>query len=293
MNDEGHGNDAENRATVVERAAHAGADVAASTFRSDIAVETKSGKTDVVTQADRDAQARVIETIRKAYPEDAIVGEESLEPRSTDEASGPDPRAEDALKEVPDDGPAWVIDPIDGTNNYVRSLRVWGTAVAAVVDGDPVAAATVCPALGDVWTAGGDGAYRNGNPVSTSDETDPEQCTVAPTVWWGLDRRDEYAAACREVVERFADMRRFGCAQATLAMVADGSIDATITNVDTNPWDTVGGVHLVRQAGGVVTDLDGEPWRHDSTGLVASNGEEAIHEEALAAVRGIADADGD
>jgi myo-inositol-1(or 4)-monophosphatase len=72
-------------------------------------------------------------------------------------------------------------------------------------------------------------------------------------------------------------------------MVADGSLDATITNIDANPWDTVGGVHLVRQAGGTVTDLHGEPWRHDSTGLVASNGEAGIHEEALAATRAIAD----
>jgi myo-inositol-1(or 4)-monophosphatase len=281
--------DGKRRAAVAERAAHAGAEVATATFRSDIEVETKSGKTDVVTQADRDAQERVIETIRETHPEDAIVGEESVEPRSTDDPAVSDPGAEDALKAVPDDGPAWVIDPIDGTNNYVKSLRVWGTAVAAVVDGEPVAAATVCPALGDVWTADADGASRNGNPVSTSSETDPERCTVAPTVWWGFDRRDEYAAACREVVERFADMRRFGCAQATLAMVADGSLDATITNIDANPWDTVGGVHLVRQAGGTVTDLHGEPWRHDSTGLVASNGEAGIHEEALAATRAIAD----
>jgi myo-inositol-1(or 4)-monophosphatase len=66
-------------------------------------------------------------------------------------------------------------------------------------------------------------------------------------------------------------------------MVAAGSLEGTLTTVDANPWDTVAGVHMVRQAGGTVTDLDGEPWRHDSTGLVASNGE--AHDELVAAAR--------
>jgi myo-inositol-1(or 4)-monophosphatase len=68
-------------------------------------------------------------------------------------------------------------------------------------------------------------------------------------------------------------------------MVAAGSLEATITNVDPNPWDTVAGVHLVRQAGGRVTDLAGDRWRHDSRGLVASNGR--AHDEVLAAARAI------
>ncbi|WP_435143513.1 inositol monophosphatase family protein [Halobaculum sp. P14] len=256
------------RAAVVERAARAGAAVAEEHFRRDIDVETKGGKTDVVTEADRSAQRRVIETVRETYPTDAFVGEE-----------------EDELKAVPDSGPAWVIDPIDGTNNYVRNIRVFATSVAAVVDGEPVAAANVLPALGDVYTSDADGAYRDGDPVSVSDVADPERAAVAPTIWWGFDRRDEYAAAGGTLVERFGDMRRFGCAQATLSMVADGSLEGAVTNVDCNPWDTVAGVHMIRQAGGTVTDLDGDRWTHDDRGLVASNGD--LHDELLAAARRI------
>ncbi|MCL7417980.1 MAG: inositol monophosphatase, partial [Halalkalicoccus sp.] len=111
------------RAAVAERAARAGGDLALSRFRDDIAVETKDGKTDVVTQADRDAQNRAIEVIREQFPSDAIVGEE-----------------EDALKEVPAEGPAWVIDPIDGTSNFVRDVPIWASSVAATIDGEPVAA---------------------------------------------------------------------------------------------------------------------------------------------------------
>jgi myo-inositol-1(or 4)-monophosphatase len=258
--------DRETRAALAVEAAEAGAAVAAQRFRTGIDVEVKGGKTDVVTEADRLAQRRVIEAIRGEFPDDAVVGEE-----------------EDERKTVPEDGAAWVIDPIDGTNNFVRDGRVWATSVAAVVDGEAVAAANVLPAMGDTYAVGPDGVTRNGDPVAVSDAADPEVFAVSPTVWWPRDRRDEYAAVVREVVERFGDVRRYGCAQATLSMVADGGLEAAVTNLRANPWDTVAGVEMVRAAGGVVTDVYGDRWRHDSTGLVASNGE--AHGELLEAVR--------
>ena len=272
------------RVALAKRAATAGSEVAAEGFRQGLAVETKDGKTDVVTEADRESQRSVIEVIREECPDDAIVGEESVPPRGTEDANGDAPRAEDELKEVPESGDAWIIDPIDGTNNYVRDVPLWATSVAAVRDGEPVAAANVCPALGDTFRAGPEGTTFNGEQVAVSDETDPEAFVVAPTIWWDFDHREEYAAVCRGIVERFGDMRRWGCAQLTLGMVAAGMLEGTLTNVAPYPWDTVAGVYMVRQAGGTVTDLDGERWRHDSTGLVASNGE--AHDELLAAARG-------
>ncbi|MFC7238860.1 inositol monophosphatase family protein [Saliphagus sp. GCM10025317] len=258
------------RAAVAARAAEAGSKVAHDSFRKDIPVELKGGKTDVVTQADRDAQRTVIEVIRETYPDDPIVGEE-----------------DDERKTVPPEGPAWIIDPIDGTNNYVRGIRIFGTAVAAVVDGEPVGSAVVMPALGDTYWAGPDGVTRNGEPISVSDRDDPETCAVCPTIWWDFGERDQYAAATREIVQRFGDMRRYGCAQAALSMVAAGALDGVITNLRANPWDSVAGVHLIRTAGGTVTDIDGKPWRYDSRGLVASNGEDEVHDEVLAATRAI------
>jgi myo-inositol-1(or 4)-monophosphatase len=256
------------RATVAERAARAGAEVAADRFRAGIPVETKAGKTDVVTQADRDAQAAVVEALAEAVPDEPVVGEEA-----------------ETLDEVPADGPAWVVDPIDGTNNYVREMRVWATSVAAVEDGEPVAGASVLPSLGDTYVVGEDRVVRNGEPVAVSDRTDPETFAVVPTFWWDRAHREEYADACEAIVSRFADLRRPGCAQATLAMVADGGVEGVITNRYTNPWDTLAGVAMVRAAGGVVTDRDGDRWRHDSEGLVASNGER--HDVLLAATRDI------
>lgn len=257
------------RARAAERAARAGAAVASESFRQEVEVETKAGKTDVVTQADRDAQREVIATLRESFPEDAVVGEEDEE-----------------LKAVPESGEAWIVDPIDGTNNFVRDIPIWATSVAAVRDGAALGAANVMPAFGDVYTADDEGTYLNGERVTVSDATDPETFTVAPTLWWDFHERDQYGRACGAIVERFGDMRRFGCAQAVLSMVAAGQLEGAITNVAGSPWDTVAGSFMVEKAGGVVTDLDGDRWRHDSTGLVASNGE--AHDELLAAANDIA-----
>ncbi|WP_232685955.1 inositol monophosphatase family protein [Halobacterium zhouii] len=258
----------DDRVDVAERAARAGGEVAHAAFRTGIDVETKDGKTDVVTQADREAQHRVIEVIRESHEEDAIVGEE-----------------DDELKAVPESGAAWVIDPIDGTNNFVRDTQIWATSVAAVRDGEAVAAANVLPALDDTYVAGKNGVTRNGESIAVSEKTDPETFAVAPTIWWGFDRRDEYANACRAVVERFGDMRRYGCAQAVLSMVASGQLEAAITNVHANPWDSVAGVFMVRQAGGVVTDVHGERWVPGCEGIVASNDE--AHDVVLDAAQEI------
>ncbi len=256
------------RAALARHAAVEGGEVAAELFRTGVAVDTKGEKTDVVTEADRAAQRRVADTIAEEFPDEPLVGEEG-----------------DALKAIPETGTAWIVDPIDGTNNYVRDLPTWATAVACVVDGETVAAANALPALSDVYAADDEAAYRNGHEVSVAETADPERATVIPTIWWGRERRDEYAAACAAIVERFADLRRPGSAQGALAMLAAGSVEGVVTNVRTNPWDTVAGVHLVRQAGGRVTDLAGERWRHDSRGLVASNG--PLHDEMLATARSI------
>ena len=257
----------ETRADCALRAAEAGAELATKSFREDVAVETKASKTDVVTQADRDAQQRTVDAIREAFPGEPVIGEEDASPDS-----------------VPDEGPAWIVDPIDGTANFVRGIPMWTTSVAATMDGEAVAGATVCPASDDTFVLESGTASLNGDALSVSDRTDPEAFVVVPTIWWDLDRRAEYAAVCRGIVERFGDMRRFGSAQFELALCASGAVDGVVTNVEANPWDTVVGVGLIEAAGGTVTDIHGDPWRHDSRGLVASNG--AAHDAVLDAARG-------
>jgi len=139
------------------------------------------------------------------------------------------------------------------------------------------------------YTADATGAYRNGEPIAVSDVSEPCDAAVDPTIWWEYDARDEYARACEAIVTRFGDMRRFGAAQVVLPTVAAGGLEGTITNRRANPWDTVAGVFVIRQAGGRVTDLEGNRWCHDSKGVVASNG--ALHDAVLAAANEIEDLD--
>jgi myo-inositol-1(or 4)-monophosphatase len=266
--------DARARAAVAHRAAVDGGSVAA-TYGDDLEVATKDGRTDVVTAADGAAQERVIERIAEAYPEDPIVGEE--------EGDG-------VLDAVPGDGLAWIVDPIDGTYNYVRDMVYWATCVAVVRDGEPLAAATVLPALGERFVAGAEEVRHDGRTVSVSDRTDPATFVVTPIALPPFGRRHASRAGIADLFERFGDVRRIGSIQITLALIASGALEGTVTASTTNPWDTVGGVHMVRLAGGTVTDADGNPWRPDSRGLVASNG--TAHEELLAVAKRLDGRDG-
>lgn len=260
--------DTDQRRAVVERAARAGGEIARRYFREDVDVRTKSRTTDVVTAADHAAQDRVVDLVSDAFPGEPVVGEECGIPDT-----------------LPESGPAWVVDPIDGTNNFVRDVPLWATSVAAVLDGDPVAAATVLPALGEAYVSGPEGAFLNGEPIEVSGRADPETFAVSPVLYWPPGERVRYGNLLATLVDRFYDQRRYGAVQYALALVAAGGLEAAVSDRRGSPWDTIAGVHLIRRAGGIVTDLDGERWRHDSAGLVASNG--LAHDEVLAAVQGL------
>jgi myo-inositol-1(or 4)-monophosphatase len=254
------------RETVAVDAAHAGAEYANRHFRTDLAIERKSSKTDVVTDVDRLAQRRTVSAIRERFPDDAIVGEE-----------------EDERKTVPEEGYAWIIDPIDGTQNFTRGMRDWVTSVAVVEDGDPSTAVNVAPARSEVYRATANGARRDGMRMAVSEAADPETFVVAPTLRWQSSDGATVGALVETLVDRFGEVRRIGSAQLTLSMVASGALDAAVAfDEDPNPWDTVAGAYLIERAGGTVTDLDGAPWRTDGRGMIASNGR--AHDALLDAV---------
>lgn len=243
-------------------AARSGGDLALESFRSGLAVETKGGPMDAVTEVDRAVQRHVIDRLRAEYPDDPVVGEES-----------------DASKRVPGAGPAWVVDPVDGTTNYAAGNANWVTSVAFCRDGEPVAGANYAPVTGDLYAAGPDGATRNGEPVSPSTCSEPDSFLVNPLFGTTPHHRRELRRAVGTVLASFGDLRRFGCAQAALSGVACGELEATVSTVELHDWDTVAGVCLVREAGGVVTDVHGERWVPGATGLLASSG--AAHGELV------------
>ena len=272
-------------------AARAGAARALGGFRTDIAAEQKGGdNVDSVTAADRAAQRVVRDRLAASYPDEPVVGEEG-----------------DAPDHLPATGSAWVVDPIDGTVNFVGGRRVWATSVARVVDGVPVTAATVAPALGDAYVADRTDAWRepagvddatvtttddslgvpadgsDRDPLGVDDETAPGRFLVNPLFGPSAADRERLAAVAPALVTTFGDLRRVGCAQLALASVAAGALHATVSTVELNDWDTVAGVHLVRCAGGRVTDLYGERWEPGANGLVASN--DTAHDRVVATLR--------
>lgn len=242
------------RRTVANAAAEKGGQVAMEYFGTELAAREKTGAVDVVTEADEAAQEAVVEVIREAYPDDLIVGEEG-----------------DAPKRVPDSGPAWIVDPIDGTTNFVHGLRRWGTAVAFVCDRTAVTSALTMPALEEQYVADGTDVRLNDEPISVSDRDDPDSFVVAPILRY-TDDREAFAALLARIIHEFDQFERVGSAQSTLALVARGSLDAAVGLGVADPWDTVAGATMIRRAGGTVTDLNGEPWRPDSEGIVATSG---------------------
>lgn len=258
----------EDATALAERAARAGGDVASARFRTPLEVRRKDGAMDPVTVADTETQERIVTELREAGVTAPVVGEEA-----------------GARKTVPESGRAWVIDPIDGTTNFARGARLWGVCVAVVEDGEPVGGATHLPALGDTYVAGPEGTTRDGEAVSTSDRSDPEELVVAPMFHLNERDRPQYRAVTAVILETFGDVRATGSGQTTLAMLAGGEIDAVASTAPISPWDSLVGVALVRGAGGRVTDLDGERWHPEDGSLVATNG--ACHDAVRGAIRDV------
>ncbi|WP_224268014.1 inositol monophosphatase family protein [Haloprofundus salinisoli] len=255
------------RETIVVDAATAGADYSLEHFRTTLAVEEKSRKTDLVTDVDRMTQRHIVSVIEGEFPDDEIVGEEGNE-----------------RKTVPEEGYAWIIDPIDGTQNFVHRIPQWVTSVAVVHDSEPISCVNVAPALDDRYRSTAAGTARDGQAVSVSERTDPETFLVAPTLPWRTSDSAVVGSLSRTLIERFGEVRRTGSAQLSLSMVACGALDATVAfDPSPNPWDTVAGAHHVTQAGGVATDLDGNSWGPGSEGILASNGTD--HDAVVDAVR--------
>jgi len=233
-----------------------GASVAEDLFKSDIEVDTKDHKLDYVTAADTESQLEIVNSIKSAYSPDSIIFEEG----------------NDKIN-IPKSGECWVIDPIDGTSNFVAGNPFWATSVAVIRNREIKAAATIAPALSEKYTLCGKNTVYNNKIATVSNKNKLDEFTVAAVLRYGTGLDKEFSDLLKHSLLEFGDIRRLGSAQLTLGMVARGALDACFAiQPNPNPWDTVAGVKLVRQAGGEVTDIYGDPWSPDSRGLIATNG---------------------
>jgi len=240
------------------RAAKAGGEVVARFFGSPPETEYK-GKFDPVTAVDRASEAAIVALIREERPEDTVLAEE-------------DQGAHDRH-----DGRQWIIDPLDGTVNFVHSIPQVSVSVALYEGGQPLVGVVYDPLRDEIFTAvSGQGARLNGHMMSVSTTAELGRSVVATGFPYDHDEKaDELAVMIREVLRRVNGLRRFGSAALDLAWVAAGRFDA-YWEFGIAPWDCAAGLLLVTEAGGSVTDPLGRASTPFHGHTIASNG--AVHE---------------
>jgi myo-inositol-1(or 4)-monophosphatase len=206
-------------------------------------VATKSTATDVVTAADRAVEREAVATLREARPGDAVLGEEY------GDADGAEPGGADTVR--------WILDPIDGTVNYLYGLPHYAVSLAAEVGGEVVAGVVRNAVTGDEWTATlGGGAYREGRRLRASAETDLGKALVATGFGYDPARRSHQAGVLSRLIPYIRDIRRFGVASIDLCLAAEGSVDAYYEK-GLNLWDHAAGGLVATESGLRVEGLAG------------------------------------
>jgi myo-inositol-1(or 4)-monophosphatase len=194
------------------------------------------GHADYVTEADRRAEEAVRDVLGREAPGITVVGEE---------LGG---AAE---------GEFWLVDPIDGTTNFIHRFPAVGVSVALVTGGTPVAGAVHAPYLGTTWTAArGQGAEEDGSPLEISTASPGEAVVGTGFPFRNEERLDEYLEVMLPALRTFEDLRRPGAVALDLAWVASGVFDGFF-ELGLSPWDVAAGALLIEEAGGVVTDWAG------------------------------------
>jgi myo-inositol-1(or 4)-monophosphatase len=196
-------------------------------------VSTKSTKTDVVTAGDRAAERLIRERLGELWPDVPVIGEEE---------GG----------SAPESGLSWVVDPIDGTVNYLYGYPWYGVSIAAQVDGVSVAGVIMEPATERLWAASrGHGARMNGRPLHVSDATRLDLSLVATGFAYAAERRERQAAMWGRLLPRVRDIRRAGASSLDLCAVAAGWVDAYVEH-GLHRWDWAAGALIAEEAGAVV-----------------------------------------
>ncbi len=224
--------------------ARAAARLAADLRAAPLDIDTKSTQTDMVTNADRAVEALVVERISEARPDDGFLGEEGHDRH-------------------PDAEVVWVVDPIDGTTNFVYDHPGWAVSIAARaggIDGHDVAGVVIDVRRGDEFTAtAGGGASRNGEPVRLGPDPRPlAQSLVATGFGYDAARRRQQAEALVDVIPAIRDIRRMGAASVDLCSVGIGRVDAYY-ETGLAAWDLAAGALFATECGARVADISGGP----------------------------------
>ncbi|MBB3674500.1 inositol monophosphatase family protein [Modestobacter versicolor] len=209
-------------------------------------VDTKSSPVDVVTAVDTASEALIVRRLTEARPDDGVLGEEGAAREGTS-------------------GVRWVVDPIDGTVNFLYGLPAYAVSIAAEVDGETVAGVVLNVATGELFTAvRGRGAWLTAPGAAAmqlhgSAPVSLEQTLVATGFGYRVEQRRAQGAVVAQLLTEVRDIRRNGCASLDLCAAAAGRVDAYY-ELDLKPWDHAAGALVAAEAGLVVTGLAGRPF---------------------------------
>jgi myo-inositol-1(or 4)-monophosphatase len=239
--------------TTAVRAARAAANyiVRASRHIDSLKIDQKAPN-DYVSEVDQQAEQLIIETIRKAYPDHAILAEESGEQGEHDYQ--------------------WVIDPLDGTTNFLHGYPCYSVSIAVRHKGRIEHGVIYDPNLDELFTASrGSGAMMNNRRIRVARRDNLQGALLATGFpFRGNQNLEQYMATLRALIQKTSGIRRPGSAALDLAYVAAGRVDG-FWEFDLRPWDIAAGVLMVAEAGGLVTDMQGGHDFIDSGNVVAAN----------------------
>jgi len=240
---------------IAVRASRAAGKVISRAFDQHDKVEVElKGTNDVVTNVDVAAEEVIIETIRKSYPKHTIISEEG------------------GVLKGEDDDYQWIIDPLDGTTNFVKGIPHFAVSIALRVKGKLDQAVVFDPIRGDLFTdSRGKGATLNGFRIRVKQPKELTGAILATGFPFKKKQHiDAYFNILKTLFVKTSDMRRAGSAALDLAYVASGRVDGFF-EIGLKPWDTAAGELLVIEAGGLVTDFTGGHNHMQSGNIVASS----------------------
>jgi myo-inositol-1(or 4)-monophosphatase len=240
----------------------------------------KKFKAGFVSEADKESEKKIFEYLRKYFPGDEFVGEESAGDMTKVQTRIQGKRGR------------WVVDPLDGTSNYIHQLPIFCVSIGYEFDGQTQIAVIDVPMMNEVYTAvRGCGAYLNGNPIHVSDCKNLQDAFVATGFFNEEEHRlQEQLKLFTLLVKQTDAIRRAGAAAYDLSMVARGVFDAYWER-GIRPWDSSAGQLLVEEAGGKVVTYRGQPYDPYKNSIVA--GPSAIVDQIVKSISGVIATDSD
>ena len=227
-------------------------------------IETKQAS-DFVTRIDKESEQLILNTIKRKFPDHDLLAEESFE-------------------EIETTGYLWIIDPLDGTTNFIHQYPVFSVSIALEYNKEIILGVVFDPLRNEMFTAEkGRGAFLNGKQIKVSSISDFQNSLV--TTGFPFRRKeliDPYLKLFRNIFHRVSDIRRAGSAALDLAYLASGRCDCFF-EIGLSPWDMAAGSILIKEAGGIVTDFGGGA-DYLKTGNIVS-GTPALHAEILKEVK--------